>query len=372
MDSLPADETRGAATSATAAAPLASPSPSTPAPPVTKQRVGASFMKVPSWKQQPSGGGIVRLSYTSTLVGVAHGGLSHKDTLSDIVAHAIHRNLELGITSCIFLDGITHRIVQTIEGNGAAVDTLAADIETDSRHEQYRIIERVMGTTRTYAGWKLKVVTRAELCASGGQVMTNLFEGLENEGAEGRLSPRPANSGSMVGSAMGSFAGSFAGRARKATQVVSGMARRATNRGKRAADAPPLLFPSPRDNGPPRRSSVTGKGKGKVEGTGTRNVQRRASIKRPILPGMRPLPHQVYPEQPADNSFVDKLEPQYPMLVMRVTTLLELPTLLAHQEMLQRRLLLPYNKETMDGRVIFVSHQVRANGAGSLFCVLVS
>ena len=375
MDSPPADEIRGAAAAAaTTAASLASPSPSTPAPPVTKQRDRTT----PSWKQQPSGGGIVRMSYTSTLNGVGPGGLSHKDTLSNIVAHATQHNPELGITACIFLDPRTYRIVQSIEGHADAVDALAAYIETDARHEQYRVIERVLGTKRTYAGWNLKVVTRAELCESGGQVMTDLFEGLENEseGAGGRLPPRRSSSGSMVGSAIGSLASSFTGHARKATQVMSGMARRATNRAARAQKDAPLLFPSPNDNGPPRRSSGTGKGKGKVEGTGTRSVQRRASIKRRAsitskLPGLRPLSRQVFPEEPADNSFVDKLEPQYPMLVMRVTTLLGLPTLLAHQEMLQRRLLLPYNKETMAGRVIFVSHQVRANGVVRL-SVLIS
>jgi hypothetical protein len=45
------------------------------------------------------------------------------------------------------------------------------------------------------------------------------------------------------------------------------------------------------------------------------------------------------------------------MLVMKVSTVLRLTQLLPHQEMLEQKLLLPYNHLTMAGRVIFVSHQ---------------
>jgi hypothetical protein len=58
----------------------------------------------------------------------------------------------------------------------------------------------------------------------------------------------------------------------------------------------------------------------------------------------------------------------YPMLVMKVSTVLRLTQLLPHQEMLEQKLLLPYNPLTMTGRVIFVSHQVikgaRGEGGG--------
>ena len=47
------------------------------------------------------------------------------------------------------------------------------------------------------------------------------------------------------------------------------------------------------------------------------------------------------------------------MLVMPVATVLALQKLMPHQEMLRKKLLLPYNQKTMAGRVIFVSHQVR-------------
>ena len=47
----------------------------------------------------------------------------------------------------------------------------------------------------------------------------------------------------------------------------------------------------------------------------------------------------------------------YPMLVMTMDTFLGLDTLVSHQNMLKDKRLLPYNPETMDKRVIFVSHQ---------------
>lgn len=47
----------------------------------------------------------------------------------------------------------------------------------------------------------------------------------------------------------------------------------------------------------------------------------------------------------------------YPMLVMTMDTFLGLDTLLPHQNMLKDKRLLPYNPETMDNRVLFVSHQ---------------
>ena len=49
----------------------------------------------------------------------------------------------------------------------------------------------------------------------------------------------------------------------------------------------------------------------------------------------------------------------YPMMVMRVATLLRLERLRPHQEMLKDALMLPYDPGLMKGRVIFVSHQVR-------------
>ena len=52
------------------------------------------------------------------------------------------------------------------------------------------------------------------------------------------------------------------------------------------------------------------------------------------------------------------------MLVMPVATVLVLQKLMPHQEMLRKKLLLPYNHMTMAGRVIFVSHQVRPAYAG--------
>jgi len=53
------------------------------------------------------------------------------------------------------------------------------------------------------------------------------------------------------------------------------------------------------------------------------------------------------------------------MLVMPVATVLALQKLMPHQEMLRKKLLLPYNQKTMAGRVIFVSHQVRQRPRGS-------
>ena len=50
---------------------------------------------------------------------------------------------------------------------------------------------------------------------------------------------------------------------------------------------------------------------------------------------------------------------KYPMLVMKIETFLGMKTLQSHQEMLVAKTLLPFNRSTMTGRVIFVSHQVR-------------
>jgi hypothetical protein len=50
---------------------------------------------------------------------------------------------------------------------------------------------------------------------------------------------------------------------------------------------------------------------------------------------------------------------KYPMLVMKIETFLKMKTLQSHQEMLVAKTLLPFNRSTMAGRVIFVSHQVR-------------
>ena len=52
------------------------------------------------------------------------------------------------------------------------------------------------------------------------------------------------------------------------------------------------------------------------------------------------------------------LKTKYPMLVMTIPTLMGLTKLQPHQEMLRRRLLVPYNA-AMRGRIMFISHQVR-------------
>ena len=54
-----------------------------------------------------------------------------------------------------------------------------------------------------------------------------------------------------------------------------------------------------------------------------------------------------------------KAKTSYPMMVMRIATLLRLERLRPHQEMLKDGLMLPYNPGLMKGRIIFVSHQVR-------------
>ena len=51
------------------------------------------------------------------------------------------------------------------------------------------------------------------------------------------------------------------------------------------------------------------------------------------------------------------MKTRYPMLVMNMATLMGLEKLLPHQEMLRGEMLIPYNRQTMVGRIIFVSHQ---------------
>ena len=62
---------------------------------------------------------------------------------------------------------------------------------------------------------------------------------------------------------------------------------------------------------------------------------------------------QYIPIPPTENM----MKTHYPMFVLPVRALLRLERLLPHQDMLERSLLLPYNQFTMNGRVIFVSHQ---------------
>ena len=45
------------------------------------------------------------------------------------------------------------------------------------------------------------------------------------------------------------------------------------------------------------------------------------------------------------------------MLVMTVKTMLGLRKLMPHQAMLRKKLLIPYNRQKMAGRILFVSHQ---------------
>ena len=47
----------------------------------------------------------------------------------------------------------------------------------------------------------------------------------------------------------------------------------------------------------------------------------------------------------------------YPMLVMKVQTMLNLERLLPHQRMLREKLLIPYDKVKMAGRVLFISRK---------------
>lgn len=74
--------------------------------------------------------------------------------VKDIVQSARARNVPLGITGALLFDG--ERFCQLLEGPGAAIDTLMATIEQDTRHTDIRMLHAGAADAggRVLANWR--------------------------------------------------------------------------------------------------------------------------------------------------------------------------------------------------------------------------
>lgn len=124
-----------------------------------------------------------RLVYRSDAVDGSEGPMD----LSDVVAASVRNNGRHRITGALALqDGV---FVQVLEGEPQALTALMAEIETDARHRNVRVLARWPVQAQLFLGWAMVVVDTRKLSShmakllfqtgSGAQV-TGVFTELAN------------------------------------------------------------------------------------------------------------------------------------------------------------------------------------------------
>ena len=74
-------------------------------------------------------------------------------SVSDILQQAGRNNSRDGVTGALAFTSSC--FLQLIEGDPAALDDLVARLHTDERHLDVRIIDRIVVTERSFAGWAM-------------------------------------------------------------------------------------------------------------------------------------------------------------------------------------------------------------------------
>lgn len=76
-----------------------------------------------------------------------------KSAVSQIVAHAQINNARLGITGALLFTGLY--FAQVLEGSTEAIQTLMADIKTDTRHGKVVVVDEFPITERLFPDWQM-------------------------------------------------------------------------------------------------------------------------------------------------------------------------------------------------------------------------
>jgi hypothetical protein len=101
---------------------------------------------------------LIRLTYRSR----RNPELTDDALVQRLIVPAYHRNLEKGITGCLWCG--EHSFVHVFEGEAAEVHGLMSRIAMDTRHSNLVVLSRTHARVRVFASWSLKWV-RGESCA---------------------------------------------------------------------------------------------------------------------------------------------------------------------------------------------------------------
>ena len=105
-------------------------------------------------------GDFLRLVYCSKLV--VPDGKSGLEMISAISKLATAFNKTVGITGGLYYNSDTDMVVQVLEGLHCEVDMLLGNIRADSRHVNFRVIERSAQNQREFEEWGMKECTSEE------------------------------------------------------------------------------------------------------------------------------------------------------------------------------------------------------------------
>ena len=92
-----------------------------------------------------------RLTYTSQL-NAAHLNIAYR-LVADVLRKAVVNNPQQGIGGVLFLNPLTLRVLQVLEGPGQAVAALYEKISRDLRHRDCIVLSHVYATERVYKEW---------------------------------------------------------------------------------------------------------------------------------------------------------------------------------------------------------------------------
>lgn len=106
-------------------------------------------------------GDLLRLVYCSKLV--VPDGKSGQEMISTISKLATAFNQTVGITGGMYYNSDTDMVVQILEGLHCKVDMLIEKIRTDTRHVNFRVIERSVQAKREFEEWGMKECTSEEM-----------------------------------------------------------------------------------------------------------------------------------------------------------------------------------------------------------------